>query len=236
VEVGSKNQFFGDRLQANLSLFHLERKASQFSSIIPLPPGAIPGTTTLINNGGDTRIRGVEIETHYRIDDRWSLLLNAGIIDVDNKAFALTCEIIDGCVTATPGVLDPPGTLRQFGDNSDSRQPEWNYAVRLAYDRPLGPGLLSANVGYRRVGEFLLVNTGGGADQRLFEGYYDNLDARIGYEWTLRRGDIVTISAFGKNLTDSEWKEQALFLGGPNTGFQGWGAPRTYAVQLVYSH
>ena len=38
---------------------------------------------------------------------------------------------------------------------------------------------------------------------------------------------------FGKNLTDEEWREQALFLGGPNTGFQGWGAPRTYAFELL---
>lgn len=236
VEVGSKNQFFDNRLLANLSIFRLERDNAQFSSIIPLPPGAIPGTTTIINNGGKSVIDGVELETQYVISDRWSVLLNAGIIDVDNKPFSLPCEIIDGCVTAVPGVLDPEGTPRNFGDNSDSRQPDWNFAVRVAFEQPIGPGRLSANVGYRRVGEFLLVNTGGGADQRLFEGYYDNLDARVGYEWNLASGDIISVSAFGKNLTDEEWKEQALFLGGPNTGFQGWGAPRTYAVQFVYSH
>ena len=48
----------------------------------------------------------------------------------------------------------------------------------------------------------------------------------------------------GQNLTDEQYREQALFLGtgttvldsgGPNTGFQGWGAPRTYALEVRYS-
>ena len=43
---------------------------------------------------------------------------------------------------------------------------------------------------------------------------------------------------------DEEYREQVLFLGGgteilpsggPNSGFQGWGAPRTYALELKYS-
>ena len=85
----------------------------------------------------------------------------------------------------------------------------------------------------KTVGDFLLVNTGGGADQRLYEGSYDGLDARVAYEWTLDNGSTVSASVFGKNLTDEEWREQALFLGGPLTGFQGWGAPRTYAFELL---
>ncbi len=45
--------------------------------------------------------------------------------------------------------------------------------------------------------------------------------------------DVQSVAVFGKNLTDGEWREQALFLGGPNTGFQGWGAPRTDAFELM---
>ena len=67
----------------------------------------------------------------------------------------------------------------------------------------------------------------------LYEGGYDGVDARVSYEWTMANGGTVAASVFGKNLTDEEWREQALFLGGPNTGFQGWGAPRTYAFELL---
>jgi len=105
--------------------------------------------------------------------------------------------------------------------------------------------MFSANIGYRMVGEFLLVNTGAGANFRTSDGDYELLDARVQYDWDLSEGTIVSLALFGKNLTDEEYREQALFLGngsttlpsgGPNTGFQGWGAPRTYALELTVTH
>ena len=235
VEAGLKNELFDRRLRLNLAYFHLERDAAQFSSIITLPPGSIPGTTTIINNGGTSKYSGLELESQWFINEDFSLVVNGGILDVKNQEFTIDCSILDGCATGVPGVLDPAGTLRTLGGNDDSRQPDWNIAVTLAFDRQLGPGRFFANLGWKKVGDFLLVNTGGGADQRLYEGGYLGLDARVAYEWTLHDGGTLSIAVFGKNLTDEEWKEQALFLGGPNTGFQGWGAPQTYAVELSYS-
>ena len=235
IEVGLKNEFFDRRLRLNLAYFHLERNGSQFSSIIPLPPGSIPGTTTIINNGGTAEYSGVELESQWLINEDFTLVVNGGILDVKNQEFTIDCFILDGCATGVPGVLDPVGTLRTLGGNSDSRQPEWNLSVTLAFARQMGPGRFAANIGWKKVGDFLLVNTGGAAEQRLYEGGYFGLDARVAYEWTLDNGNTLAISAFGKNLTDEEWREQALFLGGFRTGFQGWGAPQTYAVELSYA-
>lgn len=236
IEIGIKNDLFDNRLRANLALFRLERDGGQFSSIIPLPPGSIPGTTTIINNGGASTVEGVEVELSWSINDYFTLIANGGIIDVDNESFSLPCEIIDGCVTVTPGVFDPDGTPRSFVESDDSRQPEYNYSAILAYFRELGPGYLSASAQYKKVGNFLLVNTGGGADQRLEEGGYDDVSLTISYERLFDDGKTMKFTLWGKNLTDEEWKEQALFLGGPNTGFQGWGAPRTYAMEIEYSY
>lgn len=233
VEVGLKNEFLDRRLRVNVAYFHLERDGSQFSSIIPLPPGSIPGTTTIINNGGTSEYSGLEGEAQWLLNDDFTLAVTGGYLDVKNQEFTIDCFILDGCATGVPGVTDPPGTLRTLGGNSDSRQPDWNLSVTLAFDRQIGQGRFSANVGWKTVGDFLLVNTGGGADQRLYEGGYDGVDARVGYEWTMADGTTVSASVFGKNLTDEEWREQALFLGGPATGFQGWGAPRTYALELL---
>ncbi len=234
VEVGLKNEFFDRRLRLNLAYFHLERDGTQFSSIITLPPGSIPGTTTIINNGGTSEFSGFELESQWLINEDFTLVVNGGTLDVKNQAFTIDCFILDGCTAGGVIGADPPGTLRTLGGNSDSRQPDWNVSATLAFARQMGPGVFAANVGWKKVGEFLLVNTGGGADQRLYEGGYFGLDARVAYEWTLNDGSTVTLSAFGKNLTDEKWREQALFLGGPNTGFQGWGAPQTYAVELSY--
>ena len=240
IEIGIKSEWLERRLRANLSYFILNRDNGQFSSIIPLPPGAIPGTTTIINNGAKSKVKGWELETQLFVTDGFSLAVNAGIIDVNNARFTKPCEIIDGCAGGSP-----PGTLRNFGGNSDSRQPEWNIAVSANYEKQFGNGMLSANIGYRLVGEFLLVNTGAGANFRTTDGDYELLDARVQYDWDLSEGTMVSLALFGKNLQDQEYREQALFLGqgsttlpsgGPNTGFQGWGAPRTYALELTITH
>ena len=56
-----------------------------------------------------------------------------------------------------------------------------------------------------------------------------------GFSWDRANRSEVSLTLMGKNLTDEEWLDNALFLGGPNTGFQGWGYARTYAVELRYS-
>ena len=236
IEAGFKGSFLNRRLTVNGAYFFLERDGTQFSSIIPLPAGSIPGTTTLINNGGRSTTQGVELELAFLVNQNFSFSVNGGFIDVDNGAFTIACEDVDGCVTPVPGVLDPDGTLRMLGDDSDSRQPEWNYSVNAFYDREVGPGLLSVNVNWKHQGESLLVNTGGGADQDLFERDYGQLGARISYEVTRENGDVFTISADGRNLTDTVWLENALFLGGPTTGFQSFGPPRVYGFELSYTH
>ncbi len=217
IEIGLKNEFLDGALRLNRAYYELDREGGQFSSTINLPPGSIPGTTTIINNGGKSTTDG---------------------------SFTVPCEIVDGCSSGLAGQFDPVGTPRELGGNSDSRQPEETYSVRLAYVRDLANGMLSANVGYKHTGEFLLVNTGAGAAARTYDGDYDLVDMAIAYAMNLNNDATLTFTLSGKNLTDEEYREQALFLGGgafilpsggPNTGFQGWGAPRTYALEVRYS-
>lgn len=235
VEVGVKNEFLGGRLMANAAYYWLERKGGQFSSIITLPPGSIPGTTTIINNGDSSEYSGIEFEASYLVMENLTLLASAGWLDVETREFSVPCELLDGCTVA--GVLgaDPVGTPRIVGGNSDSRAPDRTWSLAVAYDTQIGIGSLNAYVGYKYTGDLLLVNTGGGADQRLYGGDYGLIDARLAWEMPID-DDLLTISVYGKNLGDEEYREQALFLGGFDTGFQGWGAPRTYALEIRYRH
>lgn len=236
IEAGIKTDFLDKRLLVSLAYFFLERDGTQFSSIIPLPPGSIPGTTTLINNGGVSRTQGLELEMQWLVNENLALSVNGGFIDVDNLPFTIPCEDLDACVTAVPGVLDPVGTLRFEGDNNDSRQPEWNYSINASYDRQMGPGELGINLSWKHQGDSLIVNTGGGADQDLFESDYGQLGARISYTIARESGSVITFSADGRNLTDEVWLENALFLGGPTTGFQSFGPPRVYGFEVTYSY
>lgn len=231
IEIGLKSEWLDGALQFNLAYYELDRKGGQFISIITLPPSSIPGTNTIINNGGKNKTSGWELETAWKINENFSLLLNGGTIDVDNGEFTLPCDVLDGCVLSG----DPLGTIRNLGGDSDSRQPDYSVSATAAYSQQLGPGFFSANVGYKHVGDFLLVNTGAGPENRLFEGDYGQWDAQIGYDVQISDGDELSFSLYGKNLNDAEFREQALFLGGPTAGFQGWGAPRTVAFEIRYT-
>ena len=245
IEIGFKNEFLNGALRLNLAWYELTLEGGQFSSIISLPPGSIPGTTTIINNGDEAVLDGWELEGRWLINDNFQLSFNYGTTNADNSAFTLPCGILDGCASSIPGnPPDPAGTLRMLGGNDDSRQPEKTYALRLSYEKEIGNGILYADIGHKHTGEFLLVNTGAGNDARTYDGDYDLWDARIAYAIRLRNDSVLTLTASGKNLADEEYREQALFLGGgtfllpgggPNTGFQGWGAPRTYAFEVHYS-
>ena len=245
VEIGSKNELLDGKLHLNIAYYRIDREGGQFSSIISLPPGSIPGTTTIINNGGTSTTDGWELESRWMINENFTLLLNYGSLNADNGTVSIACEYLDGCVSSVPGgANDPAGTIRTLGGNSDSRQPESTFAVNLAFDQEMGSGTFYANVGYKKTGEYLLVNTGAGAENRTYDGDYGQVDARIAYDMQLNNGSTLSLSLFGKNLTDELYREQALFLGGgtmllpsggPNTGFQGWGAPRTYAFEVRYS-
>ncbi|MEM1433763.1 MAG: TonB-dependent receptor [Pseudomonadota bacterium] len=235
-EIGIKTDLFDRRLRANFALFQLNRGDSQFNSVITLPPGSIPGTTTVVNNGGDQTIQGIEAELSYSINENFTVTLNGGFMDFDEEEFALPCDVIDGCQTEVPGVLDPLGTPRVFPEDDTSRQPEFNIATSVIYAKQFGPGLLTANVQYKENGDFIITETGSTSRTRLVEEGYNDVSASISWEQTLNSGDILKFTLWGKNLTDQEWKEQALLLG-PNlaTGFQGWGAPRTYAFEVQWS-
>ncbi len=201
--------------------------------MISLPPGSIPGTTTVIHNQDNTEIFGVELETNWLITENWSVGLNLGTLDYETAPYTQPCLIIDTC----DGV--PTDTLRNLGDNDLGRAPEWTAAVNVLYSRELaGGGHIGFNVSGRRVGDHILTETGGVG--RIVEGGYSIVDARFQYDFPISEEGMASIAIFGKNLTDAEYLEQALFLGngpllpdgGPATGFQGWGAPETWGIEF----
>ena len=105
--------------------------------------------------------------------------------------------------------------------------PEYNWAVSGIYEREIGPGNLTANLSFRGQDKFAI---GAVAGEPLYEDGYELLDASVSYAWTMSGGQLVRVFAYGKNLTDEEYREQILILGSLNSGFQGWAAPRTWNV------
>lgn len=224
VELGSKNDLLDGRLRLNLAAFYTELKGQQLSSIITTP-GIIPGTNTLINNAGKTVIRGLEMEATAVLTDNFSLVFSGGLQDAERRAFEIDGTLVpigpDGQVGA-PGLTTIP--KEQVG-----RSPDWNWAVSGIFSQQVGPGIVDANLTVRGQDDFVLVNSITGVP--VFESGYTLVDASVSYSWMTAAGNSFRITAFGKNLTDKEYREQSLPLG-PFGGFQGWGPPRTAAVEF----
>ena len=72
--------------------------------------------------------------------------------------------------------------------------------------------------------EFYIVDKAVGGTG-VIEPEYDLTDVSISYRW-----DNHSVTFSGKNLGDTEYHEQTLQLF--NTGgFQGWGPPKTWALE-----
>jgi outer membrane receptor protein involved in Fe transport len=69
----------------------------------------------------------------------------------------------------------------------------------------------------------------------IIEDGYTLVDMQVSYTYALSAGEEVVLNFVGKNLTDEEYVEQELPLG-TQGGFRGWGAPRTYAFEVLWKH
>jgi iron complex outermembrane receptor protein len=236
IEIGSKNDFFDNRLRLNLAAFYTEVNDPQGSSV--LQQSAPPGTNTLILNGNKLESYGFEVEAIWAVTETFSLLATVGIQEVENQEATQSCLDV---------VYNPSGYPCNPIENPDidfdnpptvsfPKQPgflatDWNYAISALYDREIGPGRFTTSVTAKVTDDVWIANNAG---QRVIQDGYPLYEARVAYEWRLANEDLLTISVFGKNLADEEYIEQELPLG--FGGFRGWGPPRQIAAEIVWSH
>jgi iron complex outermembrane recepter protein len=236
IEIGSKNDFFDNRLRLNLAAFYTELDDPQGSSV--LQQSAPPGTNTLILNGERLESMGFEVEAIWAVTETFSLLATIGIQDVENQEATQSCLDVVYNPSGYPCNpienpeidFDNPPTVT-FPEQPGFLATDWNYAVSAIYDRDLGPGRFSASVTAKVTDDVWIASNAG---QRVIQDGYPLYDARIAYEWRLANEDLLVFSLTGKNLADEEYIEQELPLG--FGGFRGWGPPRQIAAEIVWSH
>ena len=228
-ELGVKSDLWDNRVRLNVTAFYTEQDDKQFISIIGAPPGiTFPTTDTVVNNLPETEIKGVEMELTIAITDNFSVNLIGGIQDGESNSFTIDGERIG----VGPGPFE--------ADDSDlAFFPEWNWAITPTFEAEIGPGRFVASATYKDQDEYI-IGVSSLDFSSDYEDGYSRLDARVAYEWPMSNGDMLIISAFGKNLTDEEYREHQLDLAQPippgtdGWGFQGWAAPRTWAIEVQY--
>jgi iron complex outermembrane receptor protein len=246
-ELGVKTDWWDGRIVANLAAFWNKVHDGQGSSIIS---GITPvGTNTLILNGGESEIYGVEVQLSAEVLEGLNLDFNLGwqngeLIRSTQNAHNLPAPAGDTVCNATdtdpitPGVQPIPQANQNtstcqnltFTNLPLSRTPELTWSIGGAYRRGAGPG--EVIVGTRvRHNDFFWIIAPTGTNTSVGQKGYTLLDANLSYEFQFSERTI-RVGFVGKNLTDKQYKEQELPLG-PG-GFRGWGPPRYVGGELQF--
>ena len=92
-EIGSKNEFFDQRVQLNLTAFYTHSCRTSSSNSILTTNGVPPGTNTIVNNaGGDVDTYGFEVQAAWLINDLFSIIATYGYQDNKVDEFQISSE------------------------------------------------------------------------------------------------------------------------------------------------
>jgi outer membrane receptor protein involved in Fe transport len=149
-EIGSKNSFLNGGLVVNLAAFYNNLTGYQLTQPVQvINPPAAPVTTTAIENAGDARIYGFEVEISARPTRELTLTANYAYANSrfrngeDENQGVLNDVADDGLANSSTGdqFPDVPGVQRLFGDITGQalpRAPQHSLFVDADYRREIG--------------------------------------------------------------------------------------------------
>ncbi len=217
-EIGSKASGLGGQFSADVAAFITEDRDRQVTQLV-LTPGYGPAVNTYVVNLPKVEIKGVELNVGFKPSLLTGLTLTA-------QGAYQDARIVNGRV---PGVQTPvnaaatagaPGSVFDLTGSPLLLAPSLTYAVRADYRRPLGPGVVNANIAYRWTDRYALATLAGQGD---FQPAYGLLDVSLSYSRSFYR-----ISASVRNLLDKAYLTSAI----PALFVHTWGDPRTAVVEL----
>lgn len=179
-EIGSKNRFFGDRFQLNISAFSYDYSNLQLFTVTE--------SNTIIENAAESEIKGIEIETRWAVSTNLQLDFSFAYLDATFTEF----------VSADPSDPAPLQTQEDLSGNRLPQSPEFELVAGGQYTWPMQSGELSfsANYHWQDKTYFRAFN-----DEDKAQDAYGELDARLEY---FHENDGWRLFLFGKNLTDEE--------------------------------
>jgi iron complex outermembrane receptor protein len=217
-ELGMKSDWWDNRLRINVAVFYNEYDDIQIAQF----EAGSGGASSRIVNAGEATYQGFELDLVALLTEGLTLDLTYGYLDADFDEYlerdpATDQEVDISNVTTVP------------------RAPEHSGNLGLQYDfQPFSWGQLSARVDVSYTDEFTF---------HPFNNRYDTADDRTLVNARVSLNEIglggagrLRISAWGKNLTDEEYREWGIDFAG--LGFAGdtYGRPRTYGIDLVYEY
>ncbi|MGC1270837.1 MAG: TonB-dependent receptor [Croceibacterium sp.] len=158
--IGTKNRFFGNRVQVNAEAFLWKYKNQQFSQF-GYDLGTPPSTVFLTRNIGDSTIKGIDLDVEFMATDNTRLGASVQYLDTKYDSFVYfapnqglppntTCPFAP-TTQSTPG-----GTINVFridcSGNQAFNSPKWSFNLDAQQTVPLGTtakAVLQAGTRYR---------------------------------------------------------------------------------------
>jgi iron complex outermembrane receptor protein len=210
-EIGSKNRFFDNRFQANISAFYYEYTDMQLRTIRDL--------ASIVTNAGEAEIKGIEIELVGRPTEALDLSASFAFTDAE-----FTDYFDDDPQDGFDELLDLSG-------NSLARSPDATVNLSATYTWSFDAGDLAANVAYYWSDEVFFTAYNRDDD---FQESYHKTDARLAFN-SADGSWYVAVAA--KNIENEAVASQIALasaqLGGIDTA--QWQAPRTYTLTFGYN-
>ena len=222
--IGSKNRFFGNRLQLNVEGFYWKYRDQQLTYFGIDPTGRLGIITA---NVGRSTIKGVEFDARALVTPTTTLSANVQYLDAkyDRFTFNSPAPLLSGCPITPPA--GPGGSyVVNCSGRSAINSPKWTVNLGVQQTIPLGANkiVLSADTQYRS-GRF--TNFDYVPQEYVDHSWVSN--ASIAF--SAQDGKYV-ISAFVRNIENNRPQIYGTPVPGSNLIVSLISPPRTFGVRL----
>lgn len=214
-EVGMKSRWLDNRLQANVAIFYNDIEDMQVSNYL--------GAYSIVENAGEAKVTGFELETMYAITDSLTAFFNYGYLDSSYDEYVI--------VTGT-------GNVDIAKDAEFPYSPESKYSLGLEHVAELGFAQLRTRIDYSYTDSQFFYAEQPKANLTAAEDF-SLLNARIAMTDIAVAGDnTLEFGIWGKNLTDEEYRLNGIpgtdAMGNFVAGINYYGDPRTMGADVTF--
>ena len=220
-ELGMKSELLDRRLRLNGAIFYVEHEDMQLQQFVAGGRGALSNTV----NAGEAEYKGIEVEFSALLTDSLTFSGSLGYIDRKFNQFL----IVNPVTNATVDVADSAHFTYSAENTANAA---------LQYDLPrFSFGQVSARLEYNYRSEvyFQPTTVGTPLNESISSDGRGLLDARLTLADVAIGGLTASLSLWGLNLADEEYRVHGIDFGGLGYAGNVYGEPRSYGVDLSFS-
>lgn len=220
-ELGMKSELLDRRLRLNGAIFYVEHEDMQLQQFVAGARGALSNTV----NAGEAEYKGIEVEFQALLFDGLTFSGSVGYIDRDFNEFL----VVDPATNQTIDVADSAHFTYSAEETANAA---------LQYDLPrFSFGQMSARLEYNYRSEvyFQPTNVGTPLNELMKGDGRGLLDARLTLAEMALGSLTASVSLWGLNLTDEEYRIHGIDFGALGYAGNVYGEPRSYGMDLSFS-